>query len=384
MQMRYALYRAIERLHNGIDWEISIEAGDDIDIVNAEGYTTYLQIKHRSPATVMTDASGDLWKTLRIWANGYKTQAFDINTTQLYLITTGTARAGSVAAYLSEISENRDVAKAKELLAQIARSSTSAANAESYSLWLTLDEGAQLAILQHATVVCQSPNIDQVGEMLESKAKVMVRRSHARSFITRLEGWWFQQCIAILRVKGYSCVSGEELDAELSDLRDSFLPENLPLDEDIPLLNPDSAAFDDYRFVRQIDLVGVNASRVASAVRDYLRAYTQRSRWTRESLLGPKELDHYERCLIEEWRYLFDRLTDELTPEAAEEAKSAMARQVYRWVEEASAPPIRDQCTERFLVRGSLHLLADRIESGVGWHPDFAARLMELLEPVAE
>jgi len=44
----YALYCAIERLQSGIDWEISIEAGDDIEIVEAGGYRNYLQIKHRN------------------------------------------------------------------------------------------------------------------------------------------------------------------------------------------------------------------------------------------------------------------------------------------------------------------------------------------------
>jgi hypothetical protein len=34
------------------------------------------------------------------------------------------------------------------------------------------------------------------------------------------------------------------------------------------------------------------------------------------------------------------------------------------------------------MTRGSLHLLAD--DRRVGWHPDFEARLQELLEPVVE
>ena len=76
-------------------------------------------------------------------------------------------------------------------------------------------------------------------------------------------------------------------------------------------------------------------------------------------------------------------MNDELPADVTERAKTEMAKKVYQWVEEASAPPIRNQCTERFLVRGSLHLLADRMDSGVGWHPDFAARLIAVLEPAS-
>jgi hypothetical protein len=384
MQLRYALYCAIERLQNGIDWEISVEAGDDIQIVEAEGYTSYFQIKHRSLDTSLTDASTDLWKSLRIWAEAYKAHSFDVDKTQLYLVTTSEATTGSIAAFLAENRADRDVGKAAELLNQTAISSKNNANRKSYQAWLSLNEDSRIKLLQQAIVVCKSPDIDEIGEMLELKAGLMVRRNHAGSFIARLEGWWFQRCINIMRTDGYSFVTGETLDAHVADLRENFLPQNLPVDEDIPLLNPDSQAFSDYRFVRQIELVGVGASRIAYAVRDYLRAYTQRSRWVRESLLGSTELDRYERCLVEEWKYLFDRLTDEIGAEATEEAKTAMARQVYAWVEGASAPPIREQCSELFLVRGSLHMLADRTESGVGWHPNFTARLIQVLEPVAE
>jgi hypothetical protein len=44
MQMRYALHRALELLRVGVDWQISVEAGDDIEIVSADGYRSLLQI----------------------------------------------------------------------------------------------------------------------------------------------------------------------------------------------------------------------------------------------------------------------------------------------------------------------------------------------------
>ena len=73
--------------------------------------------------------------------------------------------------------------------------------------------------------------------------------------------------------EGPNYVTGEEFDALYSDLRDAFLPENLPVDSDVPLLDPNVDAFAEYLFVKQIELVGVGASRIASAVRDYLRLH---------------------------------------------------------------------------------------------------------------
>lgn len=383
MQFRYALLCAVERLQTGdLNWQISIEAGDDVEVIPRPGYTHLYQLKLRAPGTSITDGSRDLWKTLRIWAQEYTERAFDLNSTQLFLVTTGIAPPGSAAHFLG-VSRDRDVESASKLLDTVVATSVSKENEKLYAAWNILTKEAKVALLERTTVISQAPDIENVQQLLETACMLSVRRSYVSAFVSRLEGRWFQRCINILKAENPSYVTGEEFDALYSDLRDAFLPENLPVDSDVPLLAPRIDMFSEYLFVKQIQLVGVGASRIASAVRDYMRAYTQRSRWTRESLVGPGELRDYERRLVEEWRYVFDRLTDELPPEVTENAKAEMAKKVYQWVEEANAPPIRNQCTERFLVRGSLHMLADRIDSGVGWHPDFAARLIAILEPVS-
>jgi hypothetical protein len=43
---------------------------------------------------------------------------------------------------------------------------------------------------------------------------------------------------------------------------------------------------------------------------------------------------------------------------------------------------LRERFDEPFVTRGTLHELADRLS--VGWHPDFVARLEELLAPAVE
>ncbi|MGX7681530.1 ABC-three component system protein [Jatrophihabitans sp. DSM 45814] len=381
MQMRYALLRALELLRVGVDWQISVEAGDDVELVSANGYRSLFQIKHRAPGTTLTNASSDLWKTLRIWAESVNDQTIELPTSHLFLVTTSTAVQGTIAEYLVADGERRNVDVAVAELNAIADAGGSQSNAKSYAAWTALTDAQRLALLDRVTVVPESPDIDAVKDLLHDICGLSVRRSQISAFVSRLEGWWFQRCIEILRATSVAYVTGDEFDAFVSDMREAFLPENLPIDSDVPLLEPDTSAFTDHLFVAQIGWAGVGTSRIASAVRDYLRAYTQRSRWTRDSLVGPDELDGYERRLVEEWRYVFDRYAEELSADSSEAAKTAVAREIYRWVEEATAPPIREHCTERFLVRGSLHMLADRSETGVGWHPEFAARLMGLLEP---
>lgn len=381
MQMRFALLRALELLRVNMNWQISIEAGDDIELVAADGYRSLFQIKHRASSTNLTNAGTDLWKTLRIWAEGVADESIELPTAHLYLVTTSAAVPGSIAALLQADDANRDVGAAAAALSAIANAATAESNAKPYAAWKALGNDQRLALLHRVTVVPESPDIQAVKGLLEENCRLSVRRTQVSAFVSRLEGWWFQRCIDILRSKDAAFISGEELDAFVSDLREAFLPENLPLDSDIPMLAVDVSAFADYLFVTQLGLVGVGASRITSAVRDYLRAYTQRSRWTRDSLVRPDELGLYEDRLVEEWHYVFDRCCEELSADSSEAAKTAVAKEIYRWVEEATAPPIREHCTERFLVRGSLHMLANRSQTGVGWHPEFASRLMTLLEP---
>lgn len=382
MQMRYALHRALELLRVGIDWQVSVEAGDDVEVVSAGGYRSLFQIKHRAPGTNLTNASTDLWKTLRIWATGVADHSVELPTAHLFLVTTSVAMPGTVAQYLVADGSSRNVAAAVAALNAIAHAGGSQSNTKSYSAWTALNDDQRLALLERVTVLPQSPDIDAVRDLIAATCGLSVRRAQVPAFVSRLEGWWFQRCIKILRTPEVAFVSGEEFDAHVSDLRESFLPENLPIDSDVRLLEPDADSFAGRLFVTQVGWVEVGTSRIASAVRDYLRAYTQRSRWTRDSLIGPDDLGRYERLLVEEWRYVFDRCTEEMSVDSSVAAKIAVAREIYRWVEEATAPPIREHCTERFLVRGSLHMLADRVDTGVGWHPEFTVRLMALLEPV--
>jgi hypothetical protein len=56
----------------------------------------------------------------------------------------------------------------------------------------------------------------------------------------------------------------------------------------------------------------------------------------------------------------------------------AAAKRLYRWIETDARFAIRPRCTDPFLTRGSYQMLAD--ERRVGWHLDFEARLVALLE----
>jgi hypothetical protein len=88
-------------LKSGSDFVVSLETLDDVTFEATGGKPEeLLQTKHhRNREAVLTDASEDLWKSLRIWFEDYAATIIPPGTA-LHLLTTGKAAEGTVAAYL--------------------------------------------------------------------------------------------------------------------------------------------------------------------------------------------------------------------------------------------------------------------------------------------
>ncbi|WP_190021414.1 ABC-three component system protein [Streptomyces hiroshimensis] len=383
-QLRMALLVCVENLQTGFDWTVAIEAGDDIETVR-DTSTDWWQLKHRAPGTRMTDASSDLWKTLRIWATAVADQQLILERTNLFLLTTGIAPEGTVGAYLapSRPGGPRNEAEALKLLnaARTKSSASSSTAVANFAAWDALDTNQRMNLLSRIQVLDQADDITRTGSKLHGRAVLAVSRTHAQAFLQRLEGWFFQRCIAHLAGMGPGPVTGVEFDEVFDQRRNQFRPDSLPIDADVVDLTGDASEHTEKTFVRQLTLAGIGNRRIRMAVRDYVRAYEQRSRWSNENLLRPGELGDYERRLVEEWERRFNVMVDDLGEDAAESEMREQAKKIYAWVEQDARSKIREGCDEAFVTTGSYQMLADEIR--VGWHPDFEARLMALLEPAA-
>lgn len=377
-QLREALQLCVSRLGN-LEWSLAIEAGDDIEETHRDG-RTYYQLKHRAPGTRMTNASVDLWKTLRIWCHAIAHGQLDLDETDLILLTTATLPHGSVGSMLqAEESHQRDEPRALEGLKSTRRISKSDELAKAFAAYDLLSDAQLERMVSKIQVIGDAPDVMGVEQKLRQAAVAAVGREQATSFLVRLEGWFFRRTIQQLFAEGTDAITGLDFDAAFSDLRNQLSRANLPIDEDIAEMQADFAEYANQPFVRQLELIDLNPDRVNKAVRDYMRAFSQRSRWLNENLLLPKEISRYERRLIEEWEDLFDDMADTLGIEAAEVQKVAAAKDIYRWAMREAQRRIRPECDEPFVAKGSFHMLAD--EYKVGWHVDFVARLMAVLEP---
>ena len=152
----------------------------------------------------------------------------------------------------------------------------------------------------------------------------MVDRKQHDAFLERIEGWWLRRSLKQLASKSLADrIVGAEIEAQMSDLREQFKQDALPIDDDLLTFDLDEAtkvAHAGSTFVRQLEIIAAGKRRIAAAVRDYYRAFEQRSRWLRNDLVLIGDLTQYERRLVEEWELIFEGVKDELGTSAAEAA----------------------------------------------------------------
>ena len=121
-QCRVAMLWTLRRIRQGgqAEFAIVIEGLDDVVFESDGSVTELLQTKHHvSRHGDLSDASEDLWKTLRVWCDAWATGML-VGETAFYLVTTATAPTGSAAVLLGP-SQGRQPEAALTLLQAVAR-----------------------------------------------------------------------------------------------------------------------------------------------------------------------------------------------------------------------------------------------------------------------
>ena len=377
-QVRGALLWSLKRLREQQDFAVSIETLDDVEFETSDGIPSdLLQTKHhRCGTAALTDSCPDIWKTFRIWFEARQSGAID-DKTNLFLITTGKVPADSAGSNL--LASNRDVRAAIQLLNQVATTSTNKKNKLAYEIYLGVSNRDRERLLSCVTIIDSSPIITEMDDELRQEVYWAVDQKHTGVFLDQLEGWWFRKVVLQLCDEAHHPIGSPEIDSQMGDLREQFRRDALPIHDDLInyILDPKTEkAHADFTFVKQLELIKVGKRRIAIGIRDFYRAYEQRSRWVRDHLVVEFDLHRYERRLTEAWEIVFEAMRDELGDDATEDSMEQAARAVLNWAER-NVLNIRPNMDEPFISRGSFHMLSD--DERIGWHPDFEERLASLM-----
>ncbi len=369
-QARFALFEALRLVYGDESIDVAIERFDDVSFEKEGKPLELLQTKHHiNKIGDLTDTSVDLWKTLRVWSEATKANPSMPGRTRLVLITTGQAPLSSAASCLRPNGE-RDVDKAEVLLIAAAQKSENQSLKDAFLAFQKLAPEMRTLLLGAVEVLDRAPVLTELEVAIEDRMKLIAPRGKTAIARELLEGWWWPRICKALQ-EGGGVISILELEAKLDDIRDAMKRDALPTDmEHVDPLESELETLNEMRFVRQLRSVGVGNNRIQYAKRDYYRAFTQRSQWTRQNLLFDGEVALF----VEEWQPRFAFMCDNLDGATDDTAIRQAGQDLYHWVEADARFPFRT-VSARFLNVGSYHILANDLR--LGWHRDYATLITQ-------
>ncbi|MCX5565646.1 ABC-three component system protein [Alcaligenes phenolicus] len=370
------------------DTAVFFEKDDDLDFLDSEGGKSLASLKHKAIGDRLADLSIDFWKSVRIWLARYKRDGRSVCNLRFFLFTTGTVSDDS---FLKRFQPGQFVVEDRSTsLFELAEAALSKSRSkhigEIAKEFDELSNNEKQNFLERILILDGSPRIEDIPASIKDKHMRSVRREHRDFVFERLEGWWSDTVIKQLVGTKEEGIFGYEVSDKLAAFTEEYKADNLPITFRGKAPAGEIDTDNDPRlFVTQLREIGISSNRIRSAILDYYRAFEQRSAWARENLLISGEVAEYEDRLTEEWGRYRDVAFELLDKDSAEDALQEAGKTLYHWAEfetgKIESLRIRARVTEPYVVRGSLHILADsRPEPRVYWHPRFIDRLSTLLE----
>jgi hypothetical protein len=363
------------------DAAVAIETLDDIVLESdSSEIREFEQLKHSIRPGSLTDRSRPLWKALDAWMDLADEGRLD-EVEKLILVATDQAPVGSAASLLG--ADGRDAPEAERLLLGVAKEHPGPADTASIrTRFRDLDARPRKALIAKIEVRDATAGVGEFRpELTAALGAFAMPGVGTDEFLDKLVGWWERRAVDLL-LRRRTTVTRDEVVEEFVRLRDQYGERTLPAPDPAlahELTDALVAAYADAPFVRQLEVIAMRDERVQLAVRDYHRAYAQRSRWLEQGVLAPEELTEWEDRLFGEWEHAWHRMLDTLPSPVDEPAQAAAGKELYGELEQSSLNPLRDG-RDRFLHVGTLNGLADILR--IGWHPDFQARLQKVVDAV--
>lgn len=374
-QVRYGLLLIVSEQNQ--DAKLLIEQIDDISIDTPDGLDVYQTKLHINSVANLTNASIDLWKTIRVWSEGITGGQFNPDNCLFNLITTAEASDGTIPFTLKQgTKDTRDIAAILKLLLEVAATSKNKTNKAAYSAFIALSEEQQKKLIKNISIVDSSVDLNEAKESIKKLLFYSTTPDKVEALYQRLEGWFVGEVILQLQNQRAE-ITGKDVQDKILDLTDSFKADNLPADF-TESIAADEAQLSPYRskiFVKQLEAVGFksNSKIISHAISDYHRAFSQKSMWLRDGLINPTDEINYDKKLIDDWEKKFALLEDcEVKEDGIKEAEGKNFYESH-YVKSQPNIHIKDRFKEQYMVTGSCQILSDKKK--IGWHPDYKKKI---------
>lgn len=372
-QVRYGLLLIISEQNQSA--KLLIEKIDDISFETPDSFDVYQTKLHINSVASLTNASTDLWKTIRVWSEGITNGHLDANNCIFNLITTAKASTDTIPYKLKQgTNGKRNVDELLKELLHVVITSKNKTNAQGYAAFIALSDDQRKNLIKNICVIDSSVDIDEAKAKIKKILCYSTSPDKIEALYHRLEGWFVGEVILQL-LNQRAEITGKDVQDKILDIADSLKADNLPADFTVSIAS-DEEQLSPYRnkiFVRQLDSVGVNSKLINHAISDYHRAFSQKSKWLRDGLINATDEMQYDEKLIDDWDRKFAILDD--VSSADDVTKKAEGKKFYEshYVNSTPSIYIKERFKEQYMVTGSCQILSDKKK--IGWHPDFKTKL---------
>lgn len=277
-QTRWGLLELLRARTTDPDRSLTLEMHDDIAWEQDGEPSALKQLKlHVSTLRNLTDASDDMWRTLRVWMDNGRPR--DPYGPTLTLITNSSAGAGSAAALLRD-NADRDVSGAVKLLENAARDYKAKETLKAREQFLKLTPAEQATFVGRIYVADQSEDMDGVDLEVAERLRPGAPTEQFDTYMDLVWAWWARTSIEMLKGRRGPVKVAEVLTA-LERIRDQFTRDNLPIlveDDEIDI-KAVVLQHDGRPYVRQLEILELVPRQLHNAILDYQRAYLQDTRW---------------------------------------------------------------------------------------------------------
>lgn len=377
-QIRYALYLLVCGYPG---FKLSLERTDDIAIKSESELDALFQMKHHMNQEPLTNTHKDLWKTILVWSTHLVEGRVSLDNTQLLLVTNAPTSPNSIPNLLT--TKNRDTSAALEKMKDVGSKSTDQSLRKAFDKFRSLTSDQQETLVGAIHVLDLAPDVEAIEDAIKNEL-IGVLPEHRGLVMQWIEGWWIEKAIKHLKSNADEYIDALDVQRVIAEraglIPHGLLPhrhQNVRLDpvpaENVPL------------YVKQLIRIGITTIGINNAKRDYIRAFKERSDWVHHKLLFSEDLEEYNNKLVDEWENLLGLIDSDFSlehgvsvSEASEHDCRMFGQRLYSRVCELDLK-LRAFSVERYVIRGSYHMLADMNPPIVWWHPNSRIILEELL-----
>lgn len=353
------------------DVNVCIEKFDDISFHKEEDPYLQLQVKYHSSDGEITNSCTDFWRTIKAWIDNIQVNPNLLQNTFFCIITTNTIAKNSIIEKIQKKTDSIDNIYSN--LVSIAKKGISNCDSKSstykrYDAFLNMNSEIIKTLIQSIKIQPAFPAPMLINEKIYNKLQLFTSKQTIQIVYDRLLGWWYRRTVECLSSVEPVLISFDELRREICNITSELRDDNLPIDVTDKEIECIEKSEDVNILTKQLKIINSKQARINNALKNYYKAYAQRSKWLRENLVTPEEIDQYDKRLINEWDFQFSENTNDIDENSTNNDRINAGNKIFTELMNQDNP-IRKNFTDKTISRGSFNGLAN--EKTIGWHPDY-------------